>query len=194
MKEIVILGGPNGAGKTTVARVLLPQFFRSQEFAYLNADEIAREISPQDVDAAAFAAGRRMIGRMQELVSRGMSFAFETTCAGKTYLPMLEQCKREGWRLTLIYLWLPSPDSAVIRVRRRVAQGGHGIPEETIVRRFFAGLGNMLRLYLPLADTVALYDNSGRRRVLIADRESACTLVIHDSERWSRMVGMTSWK
>ncbi len=194
MKEIVILGGPNGAGKTTVARVLLPQFFRSQEFAYLNADEIAREISPQNVDAAAFAAGRRMIGRMQELVSRGMSFAFETTCAGKTYLPMLEQCKREGWRLTLIYLWLPSPDSAVGRVRRRVAHGGHGIPEKTIVRRFFAGLRNMLEFYLPLAETAAIYDNGGMERVLVVDRDSGSPFTIRDAERWARLKDMASWR
>jgi predicted ABC-type ATPase len=81
MKEILILGGPNGAGKTTVARVLLPVSFPMHE--YLNADEIAREISPRNVDASAFAAGRLMIERMREFVSQGRSFAFETTCAGQ---------------------------------------------------------------------------------------------------------------
>jgi predicted ABC-type ATPase len=82
MKEIVILGGPNGAGKTTAARVLLPEFFNLHPF--LNADEIARRLSPADVEAAAFAAGREMIKKMRALVRDGRSFAFETTCAGKS--------------------------------------------------------------------------------------------------------------
>ncbi len=119
MNEIVIPGGPNGTGKTTVARILLPEFFGLKRYEYLNADEIAREISPQNVDAVAFAAGRRMIERMRELVSQRRSFAFETTCAAKSYLPLLERCKREGWRIALICPWLSSPDFAVSRVRRR---------------------------------------------------------------------------
>ena len=192
MKEIVIFGGPNGAGKTTVARVLLPEFFGLHE--YLNADEIARAISPRNVEIAAFAAGRRMIERMREFVSQGRSFAFETTCAGKSYLPMLERCKREGWRITLFYLWVPTPEVAIGRVLRRTEQGGHGIPEETISRRFHAGLRNMVDHYLPLADTVTIYDNSGKERLLVAGRESGAPVVIHDSERWSRIMEMASWK
>lgn len=133
----MILGGPNGAGKTTAARVLLPGFFRLHDF--LNADEIARGISPNDVEAAAFAAGRKMIERMRDLAYAGRSFGFETTCSGKSYLPTLERCKADSWRITPIYLWLPSPDYAVQRVARRVLRGGHGIPEEIIVRRFDAG-------------------------------------------------------
>jgi predicted ABC-type ATPase len=154
MKEIVILGGPNGAGKTTAARVLLPEYFQLHE--YLNADEIARQISPNDVEAAAFAAGRRMIERMRELVRTGMSFGFETTCSGKSYLRILERCRREGWRITLIYLWLPSSQDAINRVARRVRQGGHSIPADTIVRRLHTGLNNMRNLYLPLANTAAI--------------------------------------
>jgi predicted ABC-type ATPase len=94
MKEIVIPDGPNGAGKTTAARILLPDFLELHP--YLNADEIAREISPEDVDTAAFAAGRQMIERMRALVRGGQSFAFETTCSGKSYLRQLEQCKLGG--------------------------------------------------------------------------------------------------
>lgn len=90
MKEIVLIGGPNGAGKTTAARVLLADFFKLHEF--LNADEIAREIAPQDVESASLAAGRRMIERMRDLVWRGESFGFETTCAGRSYLGLLERC------------------------------------------------------------------------------------------------------
>jgi predicted ABC-type ATPase len=192
MKEIVILGGPNGAGKTTAARVLLPEFFRLHEF--LNADEIAREISPNDVEGAAFAAGRRMIERMRDSVAGGRSFGFETTCSGKSYLPLLERCKGNGWRITLIYLWLRSPQDAIDRVARRVRKGGHSIPADTIIRRLHVGLNNMRNLYLPLANTAAIYDNGGERRVLIAEKESGLPLMILDAERWSRMEEMILWK
>jgi predicted ABC-type ATPase len=91
LKEIVILGDPNGAGKTTAARILLPTFFGLHPF--LNADEIARRLSPGDVENAAFAAGRVMIQEMRALVRNKQSFAFETTCAGKSYIPMLNECR-----------------------------------------------------------------------------------------------------
>jgi predicted ABC-type ATPase len=94
VKEIVLIGGPNGAGKTTAARVLLPEFL--DENVFLNADEIARGIAPENPEAAAFAAGRVLIERMRGLVQQGRSFALETTCSGKTYLHLLEQCKGDG--------------------------------------------------------------------------------------------------
>jgi predicted ABC-type ATPase len=192
MKEIVILGGPNGAGKTTAARVLLPEFFNLHPF--LNADEIARRLSPADVEAAAFAAGREMIKKMRALVRDGRSFAFETTCSGKAYIPMLEDCRAMGWRISLNYLSLPSPEYSIVRVAKRVSQGGHHIPDEVIQRRFKIGLWNMRHLYLPLADTAAIYDNSDGHRVLIADREAGLQLMIHDSERWFKIEELTSWK
>jgi predicted ABC-type ATPase len=191
-KEIVLLGGPNGAGKTTAARVLLPEFFELHP--YLNADEMARRIFPEDVEAAAFAAGREMILEMRALVRGGRSFAFESTLAGKSYLPMLNDCRGNGWRISLYYFWLPSPEHSIARVARRVSQGGHSIPADVIQRRFRAGLWNMRHLYLPLANTAAIYDNSGERRILIADREDGLPLTIHDRERWSRIEELTPWK
>jgi predicted ABC-type ATPase len=100
VKEIILLGGPNGAGKTTTARVLLPEFF--ELIPFLNADEMARRISPRDPDGAAFAAGRGMIQRMRDLVRDGHSFVFESTCSGRSYLRMLEQCKSDNWRISLL--------------------------------------------------------------------------------------------
>jgi predicted ABC-type ATPase len=185
MKEIVILGGPNGAGKTTAARILLPEFLELHPF--LNADEIARDISPLDVDAAAFAAGRQLIERMRVLVRGGRSFAFETTCSGKSYLRLLEQCKLDGWRITLIYLWLPAPEDAIARVARRVSQGGHQIPLDVIVRRYYSGISNMRNLYLPLADEAEIYDNTDWKRTLIAEKREGLALIVHDSERWARI-------
>lgn len=107
MKEIVILGGPNGAGKTTAARMLLPALI--QVHAFLNADEIAREICPDDVESAALAAGREMLKRIQGYVRAGTSFGLETTCSGRSYARLLERCKRDGWRITLLFLWISHP-------------------------------------------------------------------------------------
>ena len=94
MDEIIILGGPNGAGKTTTAQMLLPEEINIREF--VNADEIARGLSPFNAEGAAVAAGRLMIERMRSLVRNRRSFAFETTCAGRAHLGLLRRCKAEG--------------------------------------------------------------------------------------------------
>jgi predicted ABC-type ATPase len=185
VKDIVILGGPNGAGKTTAARVLLPDFLALNE--YLNADEIARGISPDDVDAAAFAAGREMILRMRSLVRDGRSFAFETTCSGKSYIPLLKDCRNNGWNIKLLYFWLPSPEASLSRVANRVTHGGHDIPGEAIYRRFRTGLWNMIHLYLPLANEAEIYDNSDRKRVLIAEKRKTESLIVLDRQVWIRI-------
>lgn len=185
MKEIVLLGGPNGAGKTTAARVLLPEFFEQNTF--LNADEIARKIAPADPESVALTAGRRLIERMRILVSEGRSFALETTCSGKSYLRLLEQCKRDEWRITLLYFWLPSPEAAVERVARRVSVGSHNIPVEVIHRRYRASIWNMFNLYLPLVNEAEIYDNSIRPRVLIAEKRRGQALRVCDCGRWSKI-------
>ena len=184
MKEIVILGGPNGAGKTTLARKLLPKFPGLSEF--LNADEFARAICPESPESADFAAGRRMLERMRELIALNQSFGFESTLSGRSYLRLLRRCKQGGWRIVLLYLWLPSPVAAIERVAHRVREGGHGVSAETIRRRYFAGLANFINLYLPLADELEVYDNSARR-AQIAKRVEGGILLILDSKRWSKL-------
>jgi predicted ABC-type ATPase len=185
VKDIVILGGSNGAGKTTAAEVLLQRKLRI--YAFLNADEIARVISPDNVEAAAFEAGRLMIERMRKMIRLGQSFAFETTCSGKSYIRLLKECQRSGWRVSLIYLWIPSPEYSMARVARRVSQGGHNIPEEVIRRRYQAGLWNMRHLYLPLADDATIYDNRDRALRLIARRAPGSPLRVIDEEIWAKI-------
>ena len=189
MKDIVIVGGPNGAGKTTAAAAVVPKELGIREF--VNADEIARGLSPFNAAGAATAAGRLMIERMRSLVLSSESFAFETTCSGRAYAGWLRERKREGWRLALLFLWLPSPQAALDRVARRVREGGHGIPSDVVVRRYWAGLTNMRRLYLPLADVAAIYDNSDEGRTLIAERRPDAPLVVHDAVRWSMIEGIS---
>jgi predicted ABC-type ATPase len=184
MPEIVIIGGPNGAGKTTASRRMLPVFGIRQ---FVNADEIARGLSPYDPEHSALAAGRLMLERMRELISGRHGFAFETTCAGRAYLPMLQKCKADGWRVTLVYLWLPSPEDAVERVAKRVQRGGHNIPRDVIVRRYWAGLSNMRLLYLPLADVAAIHDNADGQGLLIAERSANSPFIIYDADRWAKI-------
>ena len=188
-KDIFILGGPNGAGKTTAARVLLPEFIVEHEF--LNADEIARQISPHDPEAAAMRAGRELLLRMRSLIRRGESFALETTCAGKAYLPIFERCQSADWRVTLLYFWLPSPALAIQRVAQRVSNGGHNIPHEVIDRRYQTGLWNMRNLYLPMANEAEIYDNSINPRILIAEKRDSAAFTIHDRSRWQKIEELT---
>jgi predicted ABC-type ATPase len=180
-----MIGGPNGAGKTSWAYRKLPATLSVREF--VNADEIARGLSPLDPERSALAAGRLMIDRLNELVSAGHSFAFETTCSGRGHAQFLQKCRTKEYLITLVFLWLPSPDVAIERVARRVRQGGHRIPEDVIIRRYLAGLRNMYRIYLPLADEAFVYDNSDGSGVLIAERRENASLNIHDSDRWKRI-------
>lgn len=177
----MILGGPNGAGKTTAAGRLLPADLNIREF--VNADEIARGLSPFNPEGSAIPAGRLMIRRIRDLAKTGESFAFETTCAGRSHLRLLQQCRDLGYRLMLIFLWLQSPDIAVRRVENRIAEGGHSIPPEIIVRRYLAGLRNMRHLYLPLVDTAYIYDNSASPELVIAERQPGAHLIIRDATR-----------
>jgi predicted ABC-type ATPase len=185
VKDIIVLGGPNGAGKTTAARELLPHGLGIREF--VNADEIARGLSPFNETGAALAAGRLMIDRMRWLARIGESFAFETTCAGRGHAEFLERCRADGWRVTLLFLWLPSPQAAIERVARRVREGGHDIPADVIVRRYWKGISNMRNLYLPLANVAAIYDNGDREQLLVAERKFGMPLLVYDHDSWTRI-------
>jgi predicted ABC-type ATPase len=183
VKDLVILGGPNGAGKTTAAQRLLPAELNIREF--VNADEIARGLSPFNPEGSAVLAGRLMIRRIRDLAKSGESFAFETTCAGRSHLRLLRECRDLGYRLMLIFLWLESAEVAVARVSGRVQEGGHSVPTGVIVRRYHAGLRNMRRLYLSAVDTAYIYDNTAVMEQPIAERQPGGHLTIHDATRWA---------
>jgi predicted ABC-type ATPase len=184
-KNVVVVGGPNGAGKTTWVVQRLPPALKIREF--VNADEIARGISPLDPEGNAVAAGLVMIERLNELISTGHSFAFETTCSGRGHITRLRRCREANYRITLVFLWLPSVDIALARVARRVSEGGHRIPDDVVVRRYSAGLRNMRHLYMPLADSAFIYDNSDGEGVLVVERHGNEPNMIHDSGRWNQI-------
>lgn len=182
--HLYIVGGANGAGKTTAAMTLLPQYLDVYEF--VNADEIARGLNPLRPESANFLAGRVMIERLNSLIEAKSNFAFETTCAGHHHAETIRQAKAAGYLTTLIFLWLPSADMAVQRVRSRVRQGGHDIPEPTIRRRYAAGLKNLTGLFLPLVDKAVIYDNtaadrSGLRKIV---EKNEMGLVVFDQSLW----------
>jgi predicted ABC-type ATPase len=158
--HVVVLAGPNGAGKTTSAPELLHGAFGVD--AYVNADVIAAGLSGFRPDAAAIEAGRIMLAHMAHLAVRRISFAFETTLSGRTVATQLARLREIGYDTRLIYLWLPSADIAVARVRRRVELGGHSVPEDVIRRRYRASVRNLRTLYLPLMSTWRVYYNSDR--------------------------------
>ena len=165
-KIVYIIAGPNGSGKTTFAKEFLPNFAHCDEF--VNADMIATGISPFAPRNAALEAGRVMLARIRELMAAGQSFGFETTLAGKSYASLIRHLHQRGYRIDLLYLWLPNPELAIKRVQDRVRQGGHDIPEVDIRRRFTRGLQNLFHLYRPLTDSWTLLDNSGQAPKTIA--------------------------
>ncbi len=165
MPQVVLIGGPNGAGKTTSASRLLPEFLRVNEF--VNADVIASGLSAFNTAAVSLEAGRLMMKRIKELGGSMKDFAFETTLASRSFAPFLIDLRSRGYTVTLIYLWLRSPELALERVRLRVAGGGHSVPEEIVTRRYEAGRLNLVNLFLPLADNWYLYDNSEHLPLLV---------------------------
>jgi predicted ABC-type ATPase len=180
-----MIGGPNGAGKTTWAVRNLAATIDIVEF--VNADEIARGLTPLDPESGAIPAGRLMLARLNELVDAGNSFAFETTCSGRGHAHLLRKSRALGYRITLIYLWLPSADAAIARVARRVSRGGHRIPDDVVVRRYASGMRNMRHLYLPLVDIALIYDNSSEDSILIAGRRLNEPFIVYEETRWARI-------
>jgi predicted ABC-type ATPase len=164
-KKIIVIAGPNGAGKTTFAGEFLPKEAHCP--AFVNADLIAAGLAPFDPERAAFRAGRLMLEEIHSHVRRGASFAFETTLSGRGYAALLPRWQAQGYIAKLFFLRLASPELAIARVRQRVREGGHNIPEPVIRRRFASGLRNFETLYKPLVDEWALYDNSGGEPILI---------------------------
>ena len=165
--RIIIIAGPNGAGKSTFAAEFLPQEADCPNF--VNADLIAAGLNPFRPDLAAFQAGRLMLALLEEYVAKGESFAFETTLSGRGYARLIRQWQAQGYRVELIFLTLPTPETAIARVRRRVTEGGHAVPEEVIRRRFHAGWRNFQTIYRPLVDEWSIYDNHGERPILIME-------------------------
>jgi predicted ABC-type ATPase len=160
-----VIAGPNGSGKTTFAHEFLPADAGVMHF--VNADVIAAGLSPFRPSLVALSAGRLLLRQLDRLASDRSDFAFESTLSGRTYVGRLQRWKRAGYRIEIVYLRLASPRLALRRIAARVKQGGHDVPPGDVLRRFDRGWVNFDRVYRPLADAWAVYDNSGPRPILV---------------------------
>ncbi len=176
-KTVIVLGGPNGAGKTTFARQLLLERLPSA-FEFLNADLIAESLSPFKPHKAAMRAGREFINRFDEKAKRGESFVVESTLSGLAMARRLLRLQSEGYRVELVYLWLPDAEFAVRRVSERVKRGGHDIDESVIRRRFGRSYPNFTTVYQSISDRWVLLDGSATPPSEIASRERGTMMKI----------------
>ena len=184
-KNLYIISGPNGAGKTTASYTVLPKILNCREF--VNADEIARGLSPFNPEGMAVEAGKLMLQRISELLQKEESFSIETTLSTRSDYRLVEKAHRKNYDVTLLYFWLKSPDQAAERVAERVAKGGHDIPKDVIVRRYWKGLNNLFHIYMPIVDTWILVNNSETPRTIIATGGKEQSVQIKDIECFKKI-------
>jgi predicted ABC-type ATPase len=159
MPRVIIIGGPNGAGKTTFASAYLA--IDRAITAFVNADEISRDLAALNLPEAVtnVRAARAMLERIEELIETGADLVLETTLASLTYARKIPAWQRIGYHVALIYVRLPSPEHSIERVRRRVAAGGHGIPEDVVRRRYSRSLRYLDDYYKPIVDEWEIWDS-----------------------------------
>ena len=178
MPNLYVIAGCNGAGKTTASYTILPEILDCKEF--VNADNIAAGLSPFNPERVALEAGRIMLSRIHDLLNERADFAFETTLSTRSYVSLIKEAKGKGYEVTLLYLWLDSPDRAIKRVAIRVAKGGHYIPHDVVKRRYYRGIMNLIQLYKPLCDKWLMFDNMDVEPHLIANYDEFGEVVLND--------------
>jgi predicted ABC-type ATPase len=183
--QVIIIARPNDAGKSTLAPFLLRDTFGLLE--YVNADTIALGLSGFNSEGVAFEAGRVMLRRLHDMGRQKQSFAFESTLASRSYVSWIGELRQKGYDFHLLFLWLRSVELAIQRVKERVRLGGHNVPEEIVRRRYQNGLRNFSRLYWPLADTWAVYDNSDSDSpLMLAKGSEDKSIVVLESDSWQQ--------
>lgn len=183
--KIYIIAGCNGAGKTTASYTLLPQILGCDEF--VNADEIAKGLSPFHPERVPIEAGRLMLERISVLMQARTTFALETTLSTRSYESLIKKAHRAGYQVDLLFFWLSSPEVAISRVAKRVSEGGHNIPPDVIRRRYHAGIRNLFSIYSHVVDRWVLIDNNEGRSVVLAESNAGVTK-IYDFERFKRIM------
>lgn len=165
--SLYIIAGCNGAGKTTASFTILPDVLDCQQF--VNADEIAKGLSPFHPESVSMEAGRIMLHRIEELLQKGITFAIETTLATRSYQSLVNRAHKLGYLVHLLYIWLSSPQLAIKRVAQRVSEGGHNIPQDVIIRRYHHGISNLFNLFMPIVDSWTIIDNTRCRPQVVAN-------------------------
>lgn len=182
-KNLYIISGCNGAGKTTASYTVLPEILDCREF--VNADEIAKGLSPFNPESVAIEAGRLMLQRIEELLGKDVTFSIETTLATKSYINLVRNAQKQGYSVKLLFFWLRNPELAIQRVAERVENGGHNIPEDIIRRRYIAGINNLFRRFMNEVDSWVIFDNSENPRKLIASGGRNADTIIDEEMLYS---------
>lgn len=185
MPKLFIIAGCNGAGKTTASFTILPEILNCHEF--VNADIIAKGLSPFAPEKAAVAAGRILLERVKELMEAGKDFAIETTLATRTHVKMIKEAQERGYIVTILFFWLNMPSLAIERVRLRVQSGGHNVSEDKIRRRYDMGIIHLFQLYLPICDYWIIIDNSNAP-MIISEGGKDITTKIHNKTLFNQLI------
>lgn len=167
MPTFYIISGCNGAGKTTASYAIFPEMLDCKEF--VNMDEIAKALSPFAPETQSIAAGRIVVNRITDLLKQGVTFAVETTLASRSYASIIRKAKAAGYHVSLVFFWLRTPEMAIRRVEQRVRQGGHHVPDDVVIRRYWVGIKNLFNIYLPITDYWILIDNTTDPFEIIAE-------------------------
>ena len=184
--NLYIIAGPNGAGKTTASYTLLPEMLNCINF--VNADEIARGLSPFSPNTVDVQAARIMIQRIDELLGEKADFAIETTLATRSYVQLVHRAQSAGYKVHLLFFCLESPEQAIQRVAQRVKEGGHNVPADVIRRRFQLGISNLINLFIPICDSVLVFNNVKTPAQLSARKEEKLSRVeIVEPEMWNQL-------
>jgi len=187
LPKVYLIAGCNGAGKTTASLTLLPEMLECKEF--VNADNIAAGISPFQPDKVAIEAGRLMLKRINDLTDMKIDFAIETTLSSRNYISKIKEFQKKDYEVVLIYFWLNTPVLAIERIKERVKKGGHFIPDEIVNRRYYRGINNLLKYFIPLSDYWLIYDNSSQNAVMVADGINDIEINIINDEIWDKING-----
>ena len=143
-KNVYIIAGPNGSGKTTFATKYLPEYVKCDNF--INADLIAKGLSPFSPETVALKSGKLVLEQIKKYSSDFVDFGFETTLAGMLYATTVKQLKLKGYRVNIFFLWIPDPKLALFRIKERVAEGGHNVPEADVIRRYSRSIENFKKI------------------------------------------------
>lgn len=185
MPNLYIIAGCNGAGKTTASFTVLPELLDCHEF--VNADSIAAGLSPFKPESVALEAGRIMLQRINHLLNNNIDFALETTLSTRSYIAFIKKAQNAGYKVTLLYFWLSSPEMAKNRVAKRVRQGGHHIPDDVVIRRYYRGIDNLLNLYIPICNRWMVIDNRLLTPATIAENMAESGEIILNDYIWDKI-------